>query len=46
VRLKMRFDKVTGKENEIDALLKLWEKDGIDTAIQKFGDNNSDTVTL
>lgn len=45
-RLKMRFDKVTGKENEIDALLKLWEKDGIDTAIQKFGDNNSDTVTL
>ena len=36
VILKSRFEKAIGKENEIDALLDIWEKRGIIEAIAFF----------
>ena len=39
LRLKDRFDNVIGHENGIDALLDVWENEGIDEAIKKFESN-------
>ncbi|WP_198913900.1 reverse transcriptase family protein [Tenacibaculum finnmarkense] len=36
LKLKKRFDKLTGKQNPINEILDIWEKEGIEQAIKAF----------